>query len=248
MAEKNENSEKPNYAVWVAIIGAIATITTACVTGFFAMVPSVIEKLNQRPTPQIALANASTATQASAVKLDAQATPAPAATSTPTPEPTSTPPPPSPTPEPTATELPPSPTQQAGLLFASKIAANGLALDPGSEFPKGITELYAVFPAGMPLPGTIISANNQKEGSYYAFMRVEPGSSTTRIGWRWIYQGAVVNDYEMDVAPGNDIWLSYSNPQAGGIFGSAPYGPGKYTIVITMAGNPLISSDLVILP
>ncbi len=245
VTEKN-NPEKPNYAVIIAIIGAIATILTACVTGFFTMVPAVLERLDQRNIPKTALVEVSTATQANAAVPASIVTPAPSDTITP--EPTATDQPPSPTLEPTATEIPPSPTPQAGLLFASKIAANGLALDPGSEFHKGINELYAVFPAEMPLPGTMISANNQQKGSYYAFMRVEPGSSTTRIGWRWIYKGAVVNDYEMDMAPGNDIWLSYANPQEGGIFGNAPFGPGKYTIVITMGGNALISSELVILP
>jgi hypothetical protein len=152
------------------------------------------------------------------------------------------------TPEPTATEQPPSPTPPAGLLFASKIAANGLALDPGSEFQTGITDLYAVFPAGMTLPGTFISADNPQVGSYYAFMRVKPDSDISQIGWRWLYQGAVVNEYEMDVAPGNDFWLSYANPQNGGIFGTAPFGVGKYTIAITMGGSPIISGELVIRP
>jgi hypothetical protein len=230
MTEKSGNSEKTSFAVIIAVIGAIATIMTACVTGFFAMVPAVIERLDQEPAPQTVMAAASTATMANTAVPAALDTPVPTIAFTPTPEPT-------------ATEQP-----AAGLLFASKIAANGLALDPASEFQTGITDLYAVFPAGMTLPGTFISADNPQAGSYYAFMQVEPGSTITRIGWRWIYQGAVVNEYEMDVASGNDIWLSYTNPQNGGIFGAAPFGAGKYTIVITMGGSPLISGELVIRP
>ena len=138
--------------------------------------------------------------------------------------------------------------KRQGLLFASKIAANGLALDPGSEFEVGITDLYVVFPAGMAPPGTFISVDNPQPGSYYAFLQVEQGNSLSRIGWRWIYEGTVVNEYEMDVAAGNDIWLSYSNPQGGAIFAAAPFGAGKYTIVVTLGGNPLIRADLLIRP
>jgi hypothetical protein len=232
MSGKNE---KLGPAVIIAVIGAIATVTTACITGFFGLLPVIIDQINpaKSPDPEVmSISDGSIKMSAddSVAKLTPTQTETLVGTVTPTVLPTSTP-----------TPLP-------RLLFASSITTNGLALNPNTEFKSGINELYAVFPTGMTPPGTVVSEETPEEGGYYAFLKIEENSSLSRIGWRWIYDGAIVNEHEIDVVAGDDIWLAFYNYQEGGIFGAAPLPYGKYTIIITLGGNPSMSADLIIEP
>lgn len=94
----------------------------------------------------------------------------------------------------------------------------------------------------------MISEEDPDDGAYYAFLRADPDRPITRIGWRWIFEGEVVNEYEIDVVPGSDFWLSSFNYQQGGLFGNQQFPYGKYTIVILLGGNPSVSGDLVVEP
>ena len=231
--------DKPGIAVIIAAIGAIATILTACITGFFGMLPALVEGVAEAREPQVALVDPTAsfplAPEPSATSART-AEPSLAATNAPTLAPTATL-----APTPTSTPLP-------RLLFASQVAANGQAVDPGAAFKAGITDLYAVFPAGGAPPGTIISESDLDEGAYYAFLRADPDRPISRIGWRWIYEGNVVNEYEMDVESGADFWLSSFNYQQGGLFGNQQFPYGTYTIVILLGGNPWVSGELVVEP
>jgi hypothetical protein len=131
-------------------------------------------------------------------------------------------------------------------MFASKITGAGKAIDPGTTFPSDVNEIYAVFPAGSEPPGLVVDANNPQPGEYYAFLRVGEDSPVSNVGWRWIYNGETVNEYATDVVHGSAFWLSYHNYDQGGIFNTLPFGPGSYTIIITLGGNPAISGELVI--
>lgn len=232
--------DKPGIAIIIAAIGAIATIVTACITGFFGMLPSLVDRIDEARPPQSASPTVTvplaTEPESAAALPTATLTLEPTATSTPTLAPSPTDPP-----TPTPTPLPP-------LLFASRVAPNGQALDPGAAFKGGFTDLYAVFPAGGSPPGTMISEEDPDDGAYYAFLRADPDRPITRIGWRWIFEGEVVNEYEIDVVPGSDFWLSSFNYQQGGLFGNQQFPYGKYTIVILLGGNPSVSGDLVVEP
>lgn len=232
--------DKPGIAIVIAAIGAIATIVTACITGFFGMLPSLVDRIAEARPPQAASPTMTvlpfTEPLAAAALPTATFTLEPTATTTPTLAPSPTDPP-----TPTPTPLPP-------LLFASKVAPNGQAIDPGATFKGGITDLYAVFPVGMAPPGTVIGEEDPDDGAYYAFLRADPDRPITRIGWRWIYAGKVVNEYEMEVEPGSDFWLSSFNYEPGGLFGNQQFPYGKYTVVILLGGNPSVSGELVVEP
>jgi hypothetical protein len=219
-------AEKPNTGVIIAVIGAVATIFTACITGAFGIIQLTLDK-NADPTAtpgavsELALA---TAADASALSLS-QAT----ATKL-------------------APEVRPTPSPQPGLLFASQIDPDGKAIDPGNTFQASVTEIYAVFPGGKAPPGTAIGVDNPEEGAYYAFLKIDDSSDLASIGWRWVYQGSTVNEYETEPVGGAVVWLSTYSYVEGGIFNGDPLGPGKYTVIVTLAGNPFLSAELAIQP
>jgi hypothetical protein len=226
----NSGSENKHIPLIIAVIGAIATVITACITGFFGVLPIILNRINATPVTQPAVINPPAQVQQASPTARAILAAGTAATTVPAALPT-------PTSQPSATPEP------APLLFASRISANGLALDPGITFPASITTLYAVFPAGMAPPGTRISVEDARPGKYYAFLRVEPGGTLKTLGWRWISKGKTVNEYEMPVKTGNDIWLGYTGGESG-IFTAAPFGLGKYTIQIMLGGNVFLSGAL----
>ena len=94
MSENSGNSEKPKFALIVAVIGAIATVITACVTGFFAMLPALIDRLDKDPIPQTVVVVATSVGMAQAAAPDVVDTPVPIPTLTPTLMPSATQPPP----------------------------------------------------------------------------------------------------------------------------------------------------------
>ncbi len=138
-------------------------------------------------------------------------------------------------------------SQPNGLIFASKIEANGKAIDPSTTFSQNVTDLYAVFRSNMAPPGMVINVMNPDEGSYYAYLKVNDGASVSNFGWRWYLDGQVVNEHQMEVTSGKGVWLQLWDYSGHGIFGGE-LGPGTYTIVILLDGNPAMSSELIIKP
>ncbi len=135
----------------------------------------------------------------------------------------------------------------SGLVFATRIEANGQALDPGTTFSQDITDLYAVFLKDKAPPGMTINADNPVEGTYYSYLNVIDTTDISRIGWRWIKDGKQVNTHERNVEINENYWLQYWDYDGAGIFGGK-FSPGTYTIVILLDGNPAMSSKLVIEP
>ena len=141
-----------------------------------------------------------------------------------------------------AKKLPPR-----GLIFATKIEANGQAIDPGTIFSQNITDLYAVFRTNMAPPGMKVNVENPQEGAYYAYLQVNDAAALSSFGWHWYRDGQVVNSHEEVVGPGIGVWLQRYDYDGQGIF-SGELGPGTYTIVILLDGNPAMSAELIIKP
>lgn len=135
----------------------------------------------------------------------------------------------------------------SGLVFATKVEANGLAVDPGISFPPEITAIYAVFRPGMAPPGMDVNVISPIQGKYYSNLEVTDSTNISTIGWRWYYESQIVNDFHMPVEMNKNYWLAYSDYSEGGIFRNS-FEPGTYTIVILLDGNPAMSADLVIRP
>lgn len=134
----------------------------------------------------------------------------------------------------------------AGLVFATKITPEGRALDPGTTFAPKIADLYAVFRPDSTIPGTAVNADEPAPDAHYAYLRISNNPTISRLGWRWYYNGDVVNEFEMNVKPGNIVWLQFFSYENEGIFCAPPFGLGEYRIVILLGGNPALSSRLVI--
>ncbi len=94
----------------------------------------------------------------------------------------------------------------------------------------------------------IIDADNQQDDAYYAFLKVRPNTALSTFGWRWIMNGETVNEYITTVGPNIGVWLQRYDYRGEGIFNGDPLGPGSYTIVILLGGNPALSAELTILP
>ncbi|WP_027075629.1 adenylate/guanylate cyclase domain-containing protein [Maribacter antarcticus] len=135
-----------------------------------------------------------------------------------------------------------------GLIFATKVEANGQAIDPSNTFSENITDLYAVFRTNMTPPGMKVNVENPKEGAYYTYLQINDKASLSSFGWRWYKDGIVVNNHNMEVGAGKNFWLQRWNyDDEKGIFGE-DLGSGTYTIVILIDGNPAMSADLIITP
>lgn len=147
-----------------------------------------------------------------------------------------------PTPAPTLTPVPVS-----GFVFATQIMANGQAIDPGTTFPANVKDLYAVFRPDVVPPGLKVNADNPASGAHYAYLKVKEGSTISSFGWRWYFKGEVINEYQTEVGPGSEIWLQRFDYSEEGIFHDQ-LGPGTYTIVVLLGGNPALSSELTIKP
>lgn len=137
-------------------------------------------------------------------------------------------------------------TPQAGLVFATKITPEGRALDPNTTFAPNVADLYAVFRPDSTIPGTAVNIDEPDPSAHYAYLRITDRPTISTLGWRWYYNGEVVNEFEMDVRPGNIVWLQCFSYENEGIFCEAPFGPGEYRIVILLGGNPALSSRIVI--
>lgn len=135
----------------------------------------------------------------------------------------------------------------SGLVFATEVEANGLAVDPGTSFPQDIKSLYAVFRGDMAPPGMAVNVIDPLEGKYYSNLEVIDSTNISALGWRWYHKSERVNYYNTPVKTDHNYWLAYSDYSEGGIF-SNNFEPGTYTIVILLDGNPAMSADLVITP
>lgn len=133
-----------------------------------------------------------------------------------------------------------------GLVFASKVEANGQAINPGTIFSQDITDLYAVFRSNMAPPGMVIKSDSIIDGAYYTYLKPNEESSLSEFGWQWYKDGEKVVDYESPVKGKKNVWLQRYNYFGKGVFGEL--GPGTYTIVILLDGNPALSSELTIEP
>lgn len=225
-----KNAGKKKNDTRVALIGALATLGAAVITGIFGLLQTSSRHAPLPSPPQTSALTSESAAilQEMATTSEAQSLPTSTATQTPTET--------------------PFPTPAAGLLFATRIAAHGQAIDPGTTFPTNITNLYAVFPKGGPPPGMLIDAENQQEGAYYAFLKVKPDTELSTFGWRWIMNGEIVNEYITTVGPNIGVWLQRYDYRGEGIFNGDPLSPGGYTIVILFGGNSALSAELTILP
>jgi hypothetical protein len=150
--------------------------------------------------------------------------------------------------EKTTTQQALSTSPPSGLVFATKVATNGQAIDPGTTFPSNTKKLYAVFRADMAPPGMEVNVDNPTSGAYYAYLKVKDDSPVSSFGWRWYHKGRVVNKYETEVQPGSEIWLLRWDNSRDGIFGGDDLGPGTYTVVVLLGSNPAMSAELTIKP
>ena len=147
-----------------------------------------------------------------------------------------------------STGRPTRPAKPSPLVFATKVATNGQAIDPGKTFPRHIRDLYAVFRADMAPPGMKVNVGNPTTDAYYAYLKVKDNSPVSSFGWRWYHDGRVINEYETEVQPGDEIWLQRYDYSGDGIFGGDDLGPGTYTTGILLGGNPAMSAELTIKP
>lgn len=221
--------DKPRNETRIALIGAIATIAAAVITGIFGLIQ--LTSRAQAPPPP----------------TDPPVLPTATSTQLSIPTQTFTPPPPTATPTLVPTDAPTA-TPAPGLLFATRIAADGRALDPGATFEADITDLYAVFLANAAPPGLAVDVEDPVEGAYYAYLKVKEEATLAAFGWRWILDGAVVAEYLTDVEPGVGVWLQRFDYGGSGMFSGDPLGPGTYTVVILLGGNPALSGEFTILP
>lgn len=137
----------------------------------------------------------------------------------------------------------------SGVAFASRIEADGRAVDPGIEFSPDVNNLYAVFQPGRVPPGLEVNVEDPDDGAYYAYLRPTPESRLSTFGWRWFHQGQSVVEYEADVT-GGFFWLERLDRSDAGIFGGdvsvTGMGPGEYLVEFTVSGNPLFSERFTI--
>jgi hypothetical protein len=211
------NQETPkapmSEQVKIALIGAAATVFVALITGFFALM--------SRESP-----------------------PTPAPTAVPTPTATAVSPP-------TATATLPAPTAVAsqqpvsgtGFLFATQITPDGIAIAPAATFPPTVKQIYAVFQPGRTPPGLQVSHPAPQADQYYAYLAPAGQQRPASIGWRWFFQGELVNEYETSTDVGY-LWLSVHSQSATGLFEGILGSDGVYEVVITIAGNPVLQTQL----
>lgn len=149
--------------------------------------------------------------------------------------------------EPTTT---PPPLTASGVAFASAITATGEAIDPGTTFPAEVNRLYAVFRADSLPPGLEVAVDAPADDGYYAYLRTTDASALSTFGWRWLYEGDLVVEYEAEAAASEFFWLERFDPAETGVFGgnvaATGLGPGRYTVEFTVSGNALFEESFTI--
>jgi hypothetical protein len=224
---KKGETPKPGLSdpVKVSLIGASATILVALISGIFTL----LNRTPAAPAP-IATPTISVVEPATNTEMAATATLAP---------------------PPTATAVEPAVVATAvtemGFAFASQIAADGMALDPGTTFAPTVKEIYAVFQVGRTPPGVNISHPNPTAGAYYAFLERADTASPAKIGWQWFLNEDLLNEYETSLHSGY-LWLSLYAQGERGLFEGSFGPPAPYDVRITLDGNPALRAQLVISP
>ena len=127
--------------------------------------------------------------------------------------------------------------------FATKIMPDGKALDPTNVVDVGVTDLYAVFSPMHPLLGTEVAVDAPDPEAYYAFLKLN--YVYKQMGWKWFLEGETVMEFEMDVKRYSVVWLNAYRYSGTGIFGGEDrLQRGVYSILVTVSGNPLVTSTL----
>lgn len=127
------------------------------------------------------------------------------------------------------------------MLFASKIAADGEALDPADTFSTTVTDLYVVFPESAMPPGFAPNSENPRAGAYYAHFKRDGAMPVNTFGWRWLKGGEQLFEFFADPAT-PPFFLKRYDYNGKGIFGE--WGAGNYTVVILVNGAPMYSGHL----
>jgi hypothetical protein len=127
------------------------------------------------------------------------------------------------------------------MLFASKIAPDGEAIDPADTFSTTVTDLYVVFPESAMPAGLTPHTENPVAGAYYAHFKRNGVSPINTFGWRWLKDGKQLVEFFADpTAP--PFFLKRFDYNGKGIFGE--WGAGDYTVVILVNGTPMYSGHL----
>jgi hypothetical protein len=135
------------------------------------------------------------------------------------------------------------PITGTGFLFATQITPDGIALDPGATFPSSVKQIYAVFQPNRTPRGMQVSHPSPQADRYYAYLEPVDERAPVTIGWRWFFQGDLVNEYETTTDAGY-LWLSVFSQGTNGLFEGALGPAGVYHVSITLAGNPVLQTEL----
>ncbi len=152
--------------------------------------------------------------------------------------------PPTHIPQPTNPPLANQPLAATGFAFASQITPDGVAIDPGTTFSSDVTQIYAVFQVGRTPPGLQVKHDNPTSTDYYAYLAPSDEEAPASVGWRWLQGGKLVNEYATATDEGY-FWLSVYNQSGQGLFEGGLGPPGVYDVFITLAGNPIMTAQLV---
>jgi hypothetical protein len=212
----DEQTPKPGMSeqVKVALIGGAATVCVGLLSGIFTL-------MSREPSP-----------------VPPTATPLPVVQTTVVPPTIETPVQPTPT-----TVAVQQPITETGFLFATQITPDGVALDPGRTFAPDVKQIYAVFQPNRTPRGLQVSHSAPQANHYYAYLEPVDERAPVTIGWRWFFQGDLVNEYETTTDAGY-LWLSVFSQGTNGLFEGALGPAGVYDVSITLAGNPVLHTEL----
>lgn len=129
----------------------------------------------------------------------------------------------------------------APMLFASKIAADGEAIDPSDTFSTSITDLYVVFPESAMPAGLAPNSEKPVAGAYYAHFKRNGVTPINTFGWRWLKDGRQLFEFFAEPAM-PPFFLKRFDYNGKGIFGE--WGAGDYIVVLLMNGAPMYSGQL----
>jgi hypothetical protein len=216
----DEQTPKPGMSdsVKVALIGAAATVLVGLISGIFAL-------MSREPS-----------------LVPPTATPLPVVQTTVIPPTSET------LAQPTVTAITrQQPITSTGFLFATQITPDGIALDPAITFTPDVEQIYAVFQAGRTPRGLQVSHPAPQADYYYAYLEPVDEKAPVTIGWRWFFEGELVNEYETTTDTGY-LWLSVFSQGANGLFEGVLGPAGVYEVAITIAGNPVLHAELLVEP
>jgi hypothetical protein len=133
------------------------------------------------------------------------------------------------------------PAPAAPMLFASKIAPDGEAINPSDTFSTSVTDLYVAFPAQAMPPGIAPFTEKPVTTAHYAHFKRDGKMIVNTFGWRWLKDGKQLVEFFADPAT-PPFFLKRYDYNGKGVFGE--WGPGDYTVVILVNGTPMLSGEL----